>query len=129
VYLIAKFDRPKFSRSEVILRTNKQTNKHTHKQTPLKTSTSFRYTTPVGKHIAVNTRYISLGMALTLTLTHADEEKRRVNFQISLQPHVQTAGFLKIHTTPEPYYGPFSVATRVSRCQKRTSGLYGARED
>ena len=28
-----------------------------------------------------------------------------------------------------PYYGPFSRTTRVSRCQKRTSGLYGARED
>jgi len=33
------------------------------------------------------------------------------------------------HTTPQPFYGPISVTTRVSRCQKRTSGLYGARED
>jgi len=41
------FDRPTFSRSEVILRTNQQTNK----QTPLNTSTSLRYATPVGnKH-------------------------------------------------------------------------------
>jgi len=32
-------------------------------------------------------------------------------------------------TTPQPFYGPFSGTTRVSRCQKRTSGLYGARED
>jgi len=31
-------------------------------------------------------------------------------------------------TTPQPFYGPFSGTTRVSRCQKRTSGLYGARE-
>jgi len=30
VYLIAKFDRPKFSRSEVIERTNKQTNTQTN---------------------------------------------------------------------------------------------------
>jgi len=30
---------------------------------------------------------------------------------------------------PQPFYGPFSGTTRVSRCQKRTSGLYGARED
>jgi len=30
---------------------------------------------------------------------------------------------------PQPIYGPFSGTTRVSRCQKRTSGLYGARED
>jgi len=29
----------------------------------------------------------------------------------------------------QPFYGPFSGTTRVSRCQKRTSGLYGARED
>jgi len=35
-----------------------------------------------------------------------------------------------MHTfTPQPFYGPFSATTRVSRCQKRTSGLYGARED
>jgi len=33
------------------------------------------------------------------------------------------------HTTPQSFYGPFSGTTRVSRCQKRTSGLYGARED
>jgi len=32
-------------------------------------------------------------------------------------------------TTTQPFYGPFSRTTRVSRCQKRTSGLYGARED
>jgi len=30
---------------------------------------------------------------------------------------------------PQPFYGPFSGTTRVSQCQKRTSGLYGARED
>ena len=30
---------------------------------------------------------------------------------------------------PQPFYGPLSGTTRVSRCQKRTSGLYGARED
>jgi len=44
VYLTAKFDRPTFSRSEVIVRTNKQTNK----QTPLKTCTSLRYAMLVG---------------------------------------------------------------------------------
>jgi len=31
--------------------------------------------------------------------------------------------------TPQPFYGPFSWTTQVNRCQKRTSGLYGARED
>jgi len=30
---------------------------------------------------------------------------------------------------PQPFYGPISRTTRVSRCQKRTSGLYSARED
>jgi len=33
------------------------------------------------------------------------------------------------HTTPQPFYGPFSGTTRASWCQKRTSGLYGVRED
>jgi len=28
---------------------------------------------------------------------------------------------------PQPFYGPFSGTTWVSQCQKRTSGLYGAR--
>jgi len=31
------------------------------------------------------------------------------------------------HTPTQAFYGPFSGTTRVSRCQKRTSGL-GARE-
>jgi len=31
------------------------------------------------------------------------------------------------HTTT--VYSPFSGTTRVSRCQNRTSGLYGAKED
>jgi len=34
-----------------------------------------------------------------------------------------------LHAIPQPFYGHFSGTTRVSRCQKRTSGLYGARED
>jgi len=36
---------------------------------------------------------------------------------------------LKRNPPPQPFYGPFSGTTRVSRCQKRTSGLYGARGD
>jgi len=35
----------------------------------------------------------------------------------------------KITTPPQPFYCPFSGTTQMSRCQKRTSGLYGARED
>ena len=30
-------------------------------------------------------------------------------------------------TPPQPFYSPFSGTTQVSRCLKRTSGLYGAR--
>jgi len=30
---------------------------------------------------------------------------------------------------PQPFYRPFSGLTLVSCCQKRTSGLYGAKED
>ena len=36
---------------------------------------------------------------------------------------------LQTHTYTQPFEGPFSGTTRVSRCQKRTSGLYGAGED
>jgi len=32
-------------------------------------------------------------------------------------------------TTTQLFYGPFSGTIWVSRCQKRTSGHYGARED
>jgi len=42
VHLTAKFHHPTFNRSEVIVLANKQ-------QTPLKTSTSLRYATPVGR--------------------------------------------------------------------------------
>ena len=31
--------------------------------------------------------------------------------------------FTTISPPPQPFYGPFSGTTRVSRCQKRTSGL------
>jgi len=56
MYLTAKFDRPMFSRSEIIVRqTYWQNDKHTHwqanKPTPLKISTSLRYTTPVDENI------------------------------------------------------------------------------
>jgi len=33
------------------------------------------------------------------------------------------------HTPPQPFYGPFSGTSRVSRSEKRISGLHGARED
>jgi len=48
MHLTAKFRRPTFNRSEVIVLTCRQTDKPKNKQTPLKTSTSLRYATPVG---------------------------------------------------------------------------------
>jgi len=47
--------------------------------------------------------------------------------------HIYT-GLKVITGTPTPpppqlFYGPFSGTTRVSQCEKRTSGLHGARED
>jgi len=47
VHPAAKVQRPMFNCSKVIVLTNKLTTK----QTPLKTSTSLRYATPVGNHI------------------------------------------------------------------------------
>ena len=51
MHLTAKFHHPTFNRSEVIVRTNWQTKWQTNKQTPLKTSTSLRYATPVGNNV------------------------------------------------------------------------------
>ena len=45
MHLPRKFHRPMFTRSEVIVLTNKQTNK----QTPLKTPNALRYATTLGK--------------------------------------------------------------------------------
>ena len=49
-------------------------------------------------------------------LAHKKPVKLVVELSLTVQP-------------PQPFYGPFSVTTWVSRWQKRTSGLYGARED
>jgi len=40
-----------------------------------------------------------------------------------------TAPESAIASPPQPFYDPFSRTTWVSQCQKRTSGLYGARKD
>jgi len=48
-HLATTFYHPMFNRSEVIVLTDKQTHKQTNK-TPLKTSTSVRYVTPVDKN-------------------------------------------------------------------------------
>ena len=41
----------------------------------------------------------------------------------------QLAPLLTTTSPSQPFYGPFSGTKRVSRCQKRTSGCYGARGD
>jgi len=53
---------------------------------------------------------------------HNVRDKKLVGSHLSL-PRVT------ITEPPQPFCGPFSMTTRVSRCQKRTSWLYGARED
>jgi len=47
------------------------------------------------------------------------------------QPSWRLQMFIVLHAPPppQPFYSPFSGTTRVSQCQKRTSGLYGARGD
>jgi len=47
-----------------------------------------------------------------------------INFSLSSASQLHT-----LTTTPQPFYGSYPGTTRMSRCQKRTSGLYGARED
>jgi len=49
---------------------------------------------------------------------------------VNLIPRVNmNTSFLIPHTHTQPFYDPFSGTTRVSQCQKRTSGLYDARKD
>jgi len=55
----------------------------------------------------------SVAHSITLLRVHVCENK----LQDSVHHHSTTV------------LRPFSGTTRVSRCQKRTSGLYGARED
>jgi len=47
---------------------------------------------------------------------------------VQVEPPVNVVMWLP-HTHTQPFYGPFTGTTQVSRCQKRTSGLHGARED
>jgi len=68
-------------------------------------------------HVAAATELPQLLSQNTNALGEATAQSRR-----------QTS-YTALKLTPRPFYGPFSVTTRVSRCQKRTSGLYGASED
>jgi len=44
-------------------------------------------------------------------------------------PSCDATNHVKPPPPPEQFYSPFSGTTRVSWCQKRTSGFYGATED
>jgi len=71
-------------------------------------------------------------LVLTPTLT-TTRQKYTKNYKWQNQPKCRL--IIDVHcvykyinklwhtTTPQPFYGPFSRITRVSRCQKRTSGL------
>jgi len=48
-------------------------------------------------------------------------------FQTRKQSDISKQYYHTTHT--QPFYGPFTGNSLVSRCQKRTSGLYGATED
>jgi len=63
------------------------------------------------------------------TITPQDKTKSNTtkNKHASLTKNTQHK--INTTTTPQPFYGPFSETTRVSQCQKRTSGLYDARDD
>ena len=56
---------------------------------------------------------VTVGSVVATSVTNSDQ------WPISFAPSYTT----------QPFYGPFSGTIRVSRCQKRTSGLYGASED
>jgi len=69
----AKFHHPTFNGSEGIVRTNRQTNTLTNKQTPLKTSTSLRYATPVG-----NQYYCLAVCSMQITTLRSDERRDEI---------------------------------------------------
>jgi len=50
-------------------------------------------------------------------------------YKNSFKSVLQTLCKILTNTHTTTVYGPFSGTTLASRCQKRTSGLYGARED
>ena len=66
--------------------------------------------------------YSSNGGSMRIT-SNLDSRSRRSNVSRSHFRYLQTP------PPPQPLYDPVSGTTGVSRCQKRTSGLYAARED
>jgi len=95
LYLTAKFDRPMFSRSEVIVRTNKQTN------TPLKTSTSLRYATPVGKYVFIAEEIRSW---LSVTLVGGENGDAVCSWNGDSQEHISPAMSTIIRILHFPFF-------------------------
>jgi len=53
---------------------------------------------------------------------------RKTGNILELVRDVATLLLLTTNTTPQPFCGPFSGTIRVSWCQMKASGFYGARE-
>jgi len=92
----------------------------------------------IAGHVAGGARV--LARRLRITLAQLDEELVSVDADLHLvvrlerlavfEPrHAQLRACKSSPPPPQPFYGPFSGTAPVSRCQKRTSGLHGARED
>ena len=81
-----------------------------------------KFCTPVG-YIKCQTKSDKLPSEKDVVKALTDVLKAKLQFFETGKSYYDTT------TTSQPFYGPFSGTTRVSRCQKRTSGLYGARED
>jgi len=77
---------------------------------------------PLSMHITLTTD----GALLTLFVEWRERTARCRRASRGRRKHCTARTHTHTHT---PFYGPFSGTTRVSRCQKRTSGLYGAKED
>jgi len=80
-------------------------------------------------------RLISPAILANLSYTDTAVNRKHVTRNCQITQNQATShkhiGLTSIitHTHTPPFYGPFSGITRVSRCQKRTNGLYSARED
>jgi len=64
----------------------------------------------------------------TLNPTHVTSRSRRGAYNLKLVNFDSPYTFSELSTTTT-YLQPFFWTTRVSQCQKRSSGLYGAREE
>ena len=69
-------------------------------------------------------------VAVGLTSVSALQTGSLTTYRLKVyERETSTLPVLQVPPPPQPFYGPFSGTTRVSWCQKTTSGIYGARED